>query len=373
MFCFDKPVSDLRISIIGLGLIGGSLAKAFRERTGITDITAVDSDGSVIEKALADGTISRGFTQLNSLATDSDIIFICTTVKKSVEYMKLLAEKVKPGSLITDVGSTKEEILRVAEEHPLKPLFIGGHPMAGSEQEGYASSSSHMFENAYYILTPGRNTPQKAIEAMRSLLSAIGAIPIVMDAFEHDLVAGCISHIPHIVASLLVNLARDLDTPDEKMKLLAAGGFRDITRIASSNPDLWESIVFSNKKQIRQLLARISDMLAGFSLKLELNDTDWVRSFFSDAREYRNSLSAAPKSLLPPEYSIVVDVVDKPGAIGRLASILGMNGINIKNINVRNNREMEGGSITITLPDAESAQKAVRLLLDNGYAAYARF
>lgn len=378
---FDKPVSELRITIIGLGLIGGSLAKAFRERAGITDITAVDSDCSVIEKAMADGVISRGFKHLDkasgginspvsSPVLKSDIIFLCTTVNKSVEYIELLADRVKPGCLITDVGSTKGEIIKSVEGHPRKPLFIGGHPMTGSEKAGYNSSSSHMFENAYYILTPCSSTPQKATEIMSDLLSSIGALPVIMDASEHDMVAGGISHIPHITASLLVNLAKELDTPDGKMKKLAAGGFRDITRISSSCPELWESIVFSNKEQILQLLSRLSDKLSEFDLKLKSGDREWIRGFFRSAREYRDSLTDGPKGLISSEYSIAVDVADKPGIIGKLATILGANGINIKNIHVAHSREMEGGCIIISLPDSKSAAKAAQLLSANGYEAH---
>lgn len=359
-----------KVTIIGLGLIGGSLARALRERMGIKDITAVNRSLEPINQAIADGNIVRGFTGLNEYVLDSDIIFICTPVKRAMEYIDLLAGKVKPGCIITDVGSTKTEIVSHVNKMDNPPCFIGGHPMAGTEKTGYAASFPHLFENAYYILTPAKSTAEYAMDCMLKLVKAIGGIPVILDADEHDKITGAISHVPHVIASALVNMVREMDSPEGKMRLLAAGGFKDITRIASSSPEMWENIISSNRQKVYEILDCYIAALENIKNIIRKEDPDRIFNFFETAREYRNSFSSTRKGLISPNYEITVDVVDKPGIIGEIATILGKNNVNIKNINVSNSREFEQGCLRITLPDPESVGIAYDLLLYNGYKVF---
>ena len=204
--------SDKKVCIIGLGLIGGSLARALHERLGINDITAINRSTEPINQAVRDGIISRGFNHLNEFVWDSDIIFICTPVKRAIDYIDLLADKVKPGCIITDVGSTKAEIIEYINAISNPPCFIGGHPMAGTEKTGYSSSFVHLLENAFYILSPSKSSTDEAMSLMVDIVKGIGALPVLLDAFEHDKVTASISHVPHIIASALVNLVRTTDT-----------------------------------------------------------------------------------------------------------------------------------------------------------------
>jgi len=366
----NMNMNNWKIAIIGLGLIGGSLARALRERCGISDIIAVNRSSASLEQALRDGSISRGFNEITDEVLEADIVFICTPVKNAVKYVKALAGKIKPSCVLTDVGSTKEEITNFVDSMESPPCFIGGHPMAGTEKTGYVCGFSHLFENAYYILTPCKSTTQAAMEKVLEIVKAIGAIPVVLDAAEHDRITGGISHVPHIIAAALVNLVKDMDSPDGKMRMLAAGGFKDITRIASSSPEMWENIVLSNRLQIKEILERYMDLLENFKRNMEDGNSDEIFKFFKSARNYRDSFSSHGKSLINPVYEITVDVVDKPGVIGRIATILGDSMINIKNINVSNNREMENGCLKITLQDEKSANIAIDLLTKSGYKIY---
>lgn len=359
-----------KITIIGLGLIGGSLARALKERLGICNITAVNRSQEAVELAVRDGSIRRGFSEINEYVYDSDIIFVCTPVKKAIEFINALAGKVKAGCIITDVGSTKGEILAHIDSMDNPPCFIGGHPMAGTEKTGYASGFAHLFENAYYVLTPGKHTPEAAVIKLVEIVKGIGAIPVVMEAGEHDRITGGISHIPHVVASALVNMVKELDGPDGNMQILAAGGFRDITRIASSSPEMWENIVLSNKQHIRILLDYFTGVLDRFKNSLDSDDSPAIMEFFGMAKRFRDSMSSKTKGSVIPSYELIVDVVDKPGIIGEIATILGRNNINIKNINVTNNREFEQGCLKITLPDMESVNIAFDLMVDTGYKVY---
>jgi len=358
------------ITIIGLGLIGGSLAKAIKKKPGPVGITAVDSDSNTLDTALSDGVIAKGYTSLCEDIFNSDIIFICTPLKQTISYIIQLAPHVRKDCIITDVCSTKLKITQFVDSMKDPPCFVGGHPMAGTEKSGYANSFAHLFENAYYVLTPSASTRGEALDVLMELIKEIGAIPAVMTPEEHDRAAGAISHLPHIVAASLVNLVRELDNEKGTMKLLAAGGFRDITRIASSSPALWESIVSDNREQLSELLPLFIKSLENFYSKLQNNDSASIYNFFAGAGEYRNSISDRAKGFLQPLWRLAVDVEDKPGIIGEIATILGRNNINIKNINVTNSREFEQGCLVISLPDIHSVDIAFDLLKDKGYKVY---
>ncbi|GAE89479.1 prephenate dehydrogenase [Acetivibrio straminisolvens] len=190
-----------KISIIGLGLIGGSLARALKEKLNIESIIAVDINEKSLSQALKEGYISEGFTELNESVYNSDIIFICTPIRSTIDYITQLYGKVKNGCIVTDTASTKGEIIDFINSLDNPPCFIGGHPMAGTEKAGFASSFSHMFENAYYILSPSKNCPEESLESLAEIIKGIGAIPVKLDSREHDIITATISHVPHVIAS----------------------------------------------------------------------------------------------------------------------------------------------------------------------------
>lgn len=358
------------VTVIGLGLIGGSLAKALWERTDINIIKAVDISSESINQAVSEGYISKGYTELNDDVYESDLIFICTPLKKAIEYISKLSDRVSDNCIITDVASTKSEIVNFVNSMD-KPLrFVGGHPMAGTEKSGFAASLSHLFENAYYVLTPAISTKEQDIDIMSELIKKIGGIPIITNADEHDFVAATISHVPHIIATALVNLVGKSECSDGKMQTLAAGGFKDITRIASSSPEMWENVVLSNKHKIGGVLDSFVETLYELRQYIDNDDTNSINTYFRNAKALRDSLPDNRKGLLISQYEIIVDVIDKPGIIGEIATILGSNGVNIKNINVSNSREFEQGCLRITLPDSDSVKDAVALLAEQGYKVY---
>lgn len=358
-----------KAGIIGLGLIGGSVARALRYRLGIKDVVAVDRSLETINTAVNDGVLSSGSLETGDLLLDCDIIFICTPVKSVIHHIDALASKVKEGCIITDVASTKGEILEYINGMDKAPCFIGGHPMAGSEKSGYLSGSAHMFENAYYIICPSKTSSPDSLAVLTEIVSGFGAIPVTMDSREHDRITGSISHLPHVVASALVNLVRDTDSPASQMQMLAAGGFKDITRIASSSPEMWQSIVMSNKLQIASILDRYMEKLNEFKHQLYADDSKGIYEFFQSSKLYRDSFSNTRKGLIPSVYELIVDVADKPGIIGEIATLLGSRGINIKNMNISNSREFELGCLRITLQDEESLQLSLSLLKTAGYSA----
>ncbi|WP_094550680.1 prephenate dehydrogenase [Petroclostridium xylanilyticum] len=355
------------VAIIGLGLIGGSIAKALKERSGIKNIIGIDFNQDTLTQALNEGIISLGSKDIVPEIYNSDIVFICTPVSKTLEWIKKVIPAVRPDCIITDVGSTKSQLVSEIEQIPGEFHFVGGHPMAGSERSGFSASKSHLFENAYYILTPCSKSTQEDIEILINVVKNLGSIPVELSPQLHDKVTGAISHVPHIISAALVNIVKNSDTDGQYMQKLAAGGFKDITRISSSNPEMWHNICFSNKDAIIQILDNYIVMLSKFKLFLESRNDNEVYNFFSSAKEFRDSLASRVTSLIPGTYELIIDVVDKPGIIGEVATILGKNNINIKNINVNNNREFEGGVLIISLPDIQSLQKADEILTGHGY------
>lgn len=358
------------ISIIGLGLIGGSLAKAFRHEYKNLKIYAVDNCTESLRLAEREGVLDKGFTNCCEEIWNSDVIFICTPVSKTIEYVNELSHKLKKGSILTDVASTKGDLFTYIDGLDNPPLFVGGHPMAGTEKSGYQNSFAHMFENAYYVLTPTKGSSEDVIKTLKELLRGIGAIPIVVSSWEHDTVTGCISHVPHIIASALVTLAKNTENSQGLVKLLAAGGFKDITRIASSNPSMWKDVVISNGPVIVKLLEDYKRIVDDMINNINSGKNDEIYSFFENAKTFRDGFSNIATGLLPKNFELIVDVTDEPGIIGRIATLLGNSGINIKNINVSNSREYEQGCLRITLSDQTNTDKAFEILKESSYMVF---
>ncbi len=360
------------VTIIGLGLIGGSIAKALKEKLNIKNIMAIDSDKETLELALDEGLIYKAFTHISPCIKDSDIIFICTPVNQTLDWVKNLLPLIKSNCIITDTGSTKLELINGIENIKHDFHFIGGHPMAGSEKSGYSASKGHLFENAYYILTPCSKSDKNDLALLSDLVKNMGSIPIKISAKDHDDTVGAISHLPHIIAASLVNMIKKLDSGDNFMQKLAAGGFKDITRISSSNPYMWTSICMSNKQSILNILQYYINLLNKFKDNLDSQDNESIYSFFNKAKDFRDSIDSMSTGLIPGTYEIVVDVIDKPGIIGKIATLLANNNINIKNINVNNSREFEIGVLIISLPDYESMVRSCEVLIKYGYKIISR-
>ena len=304
-------MKDTTFGFIGLGLIGGSIARGIKRACPAARIMAYMRTRAKLEQAKEDGIVDVILDGIGEPLLECDIIFLCTPVEYNAQYLTQIRPFLKPGALITDVGSTKEDIHRVVTTLHMEEFFVGGHPMAGSEKTGYENSTDHLLENAYYIVTPTAKTKQEDADRLVEIARSIGSIPIVLDYHEHDRIVAAISHLPHLIASSLVNLVKDSDNQNELMKRLAAGGFKDITRIASSSPEMWEQICMTNTGNIIDMMEHYIASLTQILDSLKQHRGDDIYELFDTSRIYRNSISESRKGSVTPEYSFTVDIVDR--------------------------------------------------------------
>lgn len=278
-------MEKIKTGVVGLGLIGSSICLALRERMGIFPV-GVECDRNTADKALKLGIVSD-IVSLKEAAENCRFIILAVPVGKILELIEELSAVMCPGSYLTDVGSTKAQIVGKADSIlPEGINFIGGHPMAGSEKSGPDGARSDLFEKAPYVLTPTKRTNKKTVEFIKRFVEGIGAKPFYMSPEEHDEYIALISHVPHVIASALVNSVYD----NQKALELAAGGFKDMTRIAMSNPIIWKDICISNKDNIKKGLNSIKVLIEKFEKSLDEVDEKKIMDFFERASQTRGKI-----------------------------------------------------------------------------------
>lgn len=357
-----------KIAIFGVGLMGGSLALCFKGKPGIR-IAGFDINPDEIDKSLKRGVIDDACASIEEAADDADFIFLCMPVGSMEHYLdKLLQCKLKPGCIISDVGSTKASIAQYAKSRIVPGVyFIGGHPMAGSERSGVEAAASHLYENAFYVLTPDESTPQDVYERLVKLLQWTRAQIIRVDALHHDRIVGAISHLPHVIAVALVNQIAGYNEQDGLYQNLAAGGFRDITRIASSSPLMWRDILLNNRTVLLRLLRDWNDEIEHFAQLLEAGDGEAIADQFERAGKFRSKLPERRKGIITALFDVYVDVPDHPGIIGQIATLLGNHRINLSNIHIIESRAEVPGVLRLSFRNEADMDAAIELLKANDY------
>jgi len=360
-------MKQLCVGFVGLGLIGGSIAKAIRKFHPNSVILAYDIDHGSLLLAQKEGTLSKICPSIDGSFASCDYIFLCAPVLYNNENVRLLLPYLSPSCILTDVGSVKGCIQQTLLSLGFSGLFIGGHPMTGSEKSDYANSSERLLENAYYILTPADQVPPEPIREFEAFISSLGALPLILSADMHDTVTAVISHLPHIIAASLVHFLISHDNAEHYMRTLAAGGFKDMTRIASSNVRMWEDICLTNNEKISMMLSDYIESLIQIQKRLESKERSQIGSFFQEARDYRDSMSDTAPGSIQKIFALYCDIADETGGIAKIAVLLAANEISIKNIGIIHNREFEEGVLRIEFYSAASSVKALHTLKENGY------
>lgn len=280
-----------RITIIGVGLIGGSLGLAFKDKGGAEVIvTGIDHDQYTLNKAIECGAIDYSTRDLATGVENADIIFLCTPVLQIVPIVEKMLPHLKTGVILTDVGSTKgflaERLLTIL---PAGIHYVSGHPMTGREQSGITAATKDLFKDKWYILVPEGSTCPEAIDTIGQVLTWTGAKLTTMDISDHDQCAAIISHVPHVAAAALVNLLALYPDLEDELKLVG-GGFRDTTRIASSNADMWADICLTNPQPITNSLLHLQALLAEVIQAVNKGDRQGLYHFFKRAKIRRDAL-----------------------------------------------------------------------------------
>ena len=289
-----KEESDFnfsKITIIGVGLIGGSLGLALKEKNSNFKIVGIDKQ-EIIEKAITRGAIDEGTVNLEEGIKEADIVIIATSVKTILNILTQINPFLKKGCLVTDTGSTKQQIVQKANKVLSEDVFfVGGHPIAGSEKYGIESADPYLFHNKIYILTPTHKNNLGAIEKISLLIKVIGAKKLILDPFEHDKIVSAVSHLPQIIAVSLINAIGELDLRGNNNNYFKAvgEGFKDMTRIASSPYKMWEDICDINQENILEMIQKFKNYLEVIEDKLK-NDPNSLKEEFQKASKLRETL-----------------------------------------------------------------------------------
>ena len=355
------------IYIVGLGLIGASMALGIKRDHPDYEILGYNRSKPSRDIALERGMIDRATDDFASFAPLADIIILTLPIKQTIAFIQELASLgLKEGVIISDAGSTKSAIVAIAEKcFADKPVrFVGAHPMAGSHKTGAASADVNLFENAYYIFTPSSLTTSDTLEEMRDLLSGLHARFIEIDAEEHDKVTSQVSHFPHILASGLMEQTALYAREHELAGRFAAGGFRDMTRIAESEPGMWTSILLSNRETIIERIEDFKGRLDKISQAIRDEDEGQIWDFFNQAREQRQAMEIHKRGGVDSSYDLFVDIPDEEDVILRILELL--RGTSLVNIHINEeNREDVHGILQISFKNAQDLERAEHVITEN--------
>ncbi len=286
-----------KVAIIGIGLIGGSLAWAMRDRKLAQAIVGYDRDPEAAAQATSLGVVDRATESLDAAVADADLVIVSTPVGAAGATIVAAAQAAKPDALIIDVGSVKGEIVNAAAQLPNEPCVVPCHPIAGTERSGPAAGFASLFQDRWCIMTPldRQDAPYTAaVDRAMALWRAVGSDVEIMSADHHDIALAVTSHLPHLIAFTLVGAADDLETVTEaEIVKYSAGGFRDFTRIAASDPVMWRDVFLNNKGAVLEVLGRFTEELALLQRAIRWGDADTLEQIFARGRSLRRAIVEA--------------------------------------------------------------------------------
>jgi cyclohexadieny/prephenate dehydrogenase len=280
-----------RVSIIGLGLIGSSIARAVRQHMPTVRLTGHDVDAGVRETAERLGFLDDVTDTAGAAVTDADLVILCVPVGAIGAVAEAIAPDLPADAIVSDVGSSKAGVVAALAAALPNAAIVPAHPVAGTENSGPDAGFATLFHHRWCILTPSDRTPEAAVERVRAFWEALGANVELMDAKHHDLVLAVTSHLPHLIAYTIVGTASDLEevTRSEVIKY-SAGGFRDFTRIAASDPTMWRDVFLANKEAVLEMLQRFSEDLTALQRAIRWGDGDALFDLFTRTRAIRRSI-----------------------------------------------------------------------------------
>jgi prephenate dehydrogenase len=361
-----------RLAVVGAGLVGGSVARAARA-AGVGSVRVHDADPAVRERARRLGLGTQVEDSLADAVRDAELVLVATPAHTVAGVVEELASLVGPRTILTDVASLKAD-LTLDVESRLSACggepgrFVGGHPMAGSEHSGPDAADGSLFQGATWILTPTGSTSDATLHTVSTFLRRLGARVLVLPPDRHDELVALVSHLPQVVASALAEVAgRAVDTTGEAVLAVAGGGFRDTTRIAASDPDLWLGILRGNRAAVLEVLDAYQDRLGEVREALAAEDGAALRGFLGRASAARRKLVAKGEQIVAVDLVVALD--DRPGALGVVTGALGEAGVNIEDLAMRHATDATRGALIVRV-EHTAAERAVAAVRARGLAAH---
>ncbi len=352
-----------RVGLIGTGLVGGSIGLALR-RAGV-EVRGFDHDAGRLEAAVAAGAIDDGTTSITDVVADADVVVVAVPVGQLATTV--VAALDADAAVVTDVGSVKAPVVReVQAARPARaPRFVGGHPMAGSEQDGITGADADLFTGATWVLTPTDHTEVSAFTSVRTFVGLLGAEVLAVEPEQHDALVAMVSHVPQLAATTLMDVAATRGAEHATLLRLAAGGFRDMTRIAAGHPSIWPDICVANRDAIVAALDEYRDALDAVRALVDTQDRGGLLEVLERARAARRSL---PRGLDADEAlaELRVPIPDRPGSLAEVTTLAGTIGVNIADVEIAHSSE-GGGGVLVLVVAARHADAFIGALSARGY------
>jgi len=355
-----------RVALLGTGLIGGSLGLALRRSDQTIEVIAYDLDPHSSARAVERGAATTAVSSIEEAVSRADVVFAATPVRSIPAILGQASKAAHPGTLITDVGSTKSRlVVEIEESIPDGVTFIGGHPMAGSEDEGIEAADARLFDGCWWILTPTARVEPAAYQRLHTIVTGFGARVLALDPARHDDLMAVISHLPHLTATALMNLAGEHSSEHAGLLSLAAGGFRDVTRVAASNPDIWLDICEENSEAISSVLEEFAGRLKNLSRLVKAGQRSDLRERFVAARNTRRSLPG--KAVSGEVVELSIPVPDRPGVLAEVTTTVGNLGVNIEDLQITHSEEGGRGTLRLLISGREESIRVRDALASHGY------
>jgi prephenate dehydrogenase len=359
-----RPEGSSTVAVVGTGLIGTSIGLG-ATRAGFR-VTGWDRDPRTAARAASTGGL-RAAPTLEEAVGDADLVVVCTPIG-SVAATVVDALRAAPAAVVTDAASIKGRVVDevVATVGPAEVArFVGGHPMGGSERSGPEHASASVVDGVVWVLAPAPGTAPSSVATAEGFVQRVGARPVVLTPERHDRLVAFVSHLPQVASTTLMGLAAAEEADEPDILLLAAGGFRDLTRLAASNPSLWSEILLANRDQIGRAIDLFIERLAELRDRIARSDADAVEEGFAHAKRARLGLAAKPQ-VRAGVAVLQVEIPDEPGALARITAVLGRGEVNIEDLQIVHSPEGGRGTVHLTVA-AVAAGDAGEVLRGGGY------
>jgi prephenate dehydrogenase len=352
----------MKVAVLGVGLIGGSIGLAARRLEGV-EVIGFDPDRTTADRAAESGATDLAAVSVQEACDGADVVFCAAPVSALPDLARTALSACDSDCVVTDVGSTKREIVAILGDDE---RFIGGHPLAGAETAGVENARADLFEGARWYLTPTEGSSGLLYDKLQRAVAALGARPQAIEAEAHDRLMATVSHLPHVVANVLVNqaaaeLARDFERMPE-----VGPSFRDTTRVAGSNPAIWADIFSSNREAVAEAVEAVAGRLGEAAALIRAGDRDSVASWHGRAARDRRAL-LEPEAGGGPLTELRVIVANRPGTVAELALALGEAGVNIEDMALYPAPDMTSGAVSLWVSGTEQAKRAAGLVRGLGH------